>query len=194
MAQSTTQSKTPLVTAVDMRFNAGIGISNKPQVLFGAPFALSGELSVLFRDQWRVALEAGALAFRDVKYPEKVSGWGWFVGRSRYMHAYYGLLIGRVVFSTERSQKLTISSGADYLLITDPNVTIEKTALWRSVYFDYRYERYLNVPIQLDYSIAPFARKRTRIVFVGRWNANAYHSFLTASIGVDLPIYPLADR
>ncbi|CCH00556.1 hypothetical protein FAES_2547 [Fibrella aestuarina BUZ 2] len=190
LAQSTTQLKTPLVTAVAIRFNAGIGIGNKPNVLFGAPFALSGELSVLFQDQWRIAVEGGALDFRDAKYPTQPIGWSLLGGYSRYSHQYVGLLVGRSILNTVHSQKLTLSSGADYLLVVDPNVK-SSSGFFSGTHYDYRYERYLNVPIQLDYSIAPFARKRTRVAVVGRWNYNAYHSFPMVSIGVDLPMYPL---
>lgn len=186
------QPDTPPITAVSMRLNTGIGISNKPGVMFGAPFALSGELSVLLRNRWRIAAEGGIMEFRDAKYPDKKIGLI-FSSYSRYGHGYFGLLIGHSLLNVNNPSRLFLSSGADYLLIVDPNVK-RTSGFFAGYQFDYRYERYLNIPIQLDYSIEPFAGKRTRIVFVGRWNFNAYHSFPMVTAGVDLPMYPLPRR
>lgn len=180
------------LTSVSMRFNVGVGISNKPAVLFGAPFALSGELSTTLRNRWRIAVEGGVMGFRDAKYPDNKIGLI-FSSYSRYSHRYFGLLIGHSLLNVDRPNSLFLSVGADYLLIVDPNVK-SSSGLLAGYYFDYRYERYLNIPVQLDYSIRPFRNKKSKLAFIGRWNFNAFHSYPTLCVGLDIPIYHAPDR
>lgn len=180
------------LTSVALRVNMGVGISNKPNVLFGAPFILSSELSTTFNERWRVAAEYGTLAFRDAKYPYEKIGLLWST-YPKYSHQYVGLLVGHTLLRTDRPQKLFLSSGADYLLIEVPKVENSSGfgGFFNGKSISYSYERYLNIPIQLDYSIQPFGGYPVGIVFVGRWNANAYHSYPTVSLGINIPIYPL---
>ena len=181
---SSAQTKRVLVA---LRPGIGVGISNKPNVMFGAPFAISGELGVTFKDRWRVAVDGGAAAFRDSKHPYDKLGLI-LSGYSRYDHQYVGLLAGRSLLKADQFQNLFFSTGADYLLLIDPNVKTS-SGWFGGKSFHYQYYRYVNVPIQLDYSARFSRNKQARMVITGRWNINAYHSFPTIRIGVDLPIY-----
>jgi hypothetical protein len=181
---STAQTRT---SSVALRVSGGLGISNKPGTVFGAPFALSGELATIINDRWRIAAEGGVLSFRDSKYPYDKIGLI-FSSYSRYDHQYVGILVGHTLLAANESQRLFLSSGADYLLIVDPNIQTSSGFL-SGKSFNYLYERYLNIPFQLDYSVLFSERKQTRLVLTGRWNFNPYHSFPMISIGVELPIY-----
>lgn len=180
------------ITRIALQINTGVGISNKPGVMFGAPFYLSGDLGVTLNERWRIAFEGGAMAFRDSKNPNDKIGLI-FSSYPRYDHQYFGLRISRNVLNVVRAQQLFVSSGANYLLIVDPNV--QRTSGFGffsgSKYFNYQYRRYLNIPVQADYSMLPFRGKRTRLTFSSRWNFNAYHSFPTFSIGINIPIFTL---
>ncbi len=176
------------LTTIDLRIQTGIGVSNKPGTMFSEPFYLSGDLSATLNNRWLIGVEGGALAFRDAKYPnDKISYWGVY---SRYDHQYFGLRIGQVLFRTDQFQQGVISSGADYLLIIEPNIKTS-SGLLSGKSFDYIYKRFLNIPAQIDYSFLPFTKRLTRFSVSGRWNFNAYHSFPTISLGVIVPIYML---
>lgn len=145
-------------------------------------------LSTTFNDRWRIAFEGGAVAFRDSKNPYDRIGLI-LSGYSRYDHQYFGLLIGHTLLNADQPQKLFLSGGADYLLIVDPNVK-RSSGFFSGKYFDYQYNRYLNIPVQLDYSVRPLGSKWVSLLFTGRWNFNAYHSFPMLSAGVNLSFYP----
>lgn len=172
------------LTATALQINTGVGISTKPETMFGRPFHLSGDLSATFNDRWIIGVEGGALGFRDSKYPNDKIGLI-ISSYSRYQHQYFGLRIGRMLLSADQLQQTVVSSGADYLLVIEPN--IRQSGFGKS--FNYVYKRFLNVPAQIDYSFLPFAKRLTRFSFNGQWNFNAYHSFPTISLGVILPIY-----
>lgn len=174
------------ITSIALQVNTGVGISNKPGTVFGAPFSLSGDLAVTFNERWQIAAEGGGVRFRDSKHPyDKI---GLIVsGYSRYDHQYVGLRVGRNSLSSARPQQLFFSSGVDYLLVIEPNVKTS-SGFFSGKSFDYQYKRFLNVPIQVEYSTPVFKGKQTRVSFTGRWNFNAYHSFPMISVGVGIPV------
>lgn len=174
---------------IGFRFNTGIGISNKPNIMFGVPLALSAELDAIFSDRWRVAAEVGTVNFRDSKHPYDHIGLAIFPTYPRFAHQYAGLLVGHSLLKANRPHKLFLSSGADYLLIIDPNIKTSFSLIGNK-HYDYLYTRHLNIPVQLDYSILPFKNRDSKLVFIGRWNFNGYHSFPTVSVAIDIPIYP----
>lgn len=173
------------LTSVDFRVNMGVGINNKPETMFGAPYFLTGDLTATLNRRWQIAAEGGGLSFRDAAYPYDKIGLLCSC-YSRYQFQYFGLRVGHTLLTVGQSQQVVVSSGADYLLVIEPNI---KRSLSSS--FNYVYKRFLNVPAQIDYSLPLTARKTSRLSVSGRWNFNAYHSFPTLSAGVIFPIYSL---
>ncbi len=155
--------------------------------MFGAPFHLSGDLVTKLDNRWQVAVECGVLDFRDAAYPDDKIGLI-FSGYSRYQHQYVGLRVGRSLLKAGYPHQLTVSSGADYLLVIEPNIKVSSGFLGGKS-FDYIYKRFLNVPLQLSYSLSLREDGMTELTIGGRWNVNAYHSFPTITVGFVLPFY-----
>lgn len=175
------------ISQVMVQVNAGIGISTRPATMFGTRLFLSTELAFTFSNQWRIIAEGGTVDFGDSEYPTQkigliVSSYSW------YQHNYGGLRIGRNLLNTTQTDQLILSGGADYLAVVEPNIK-RSTGFLGGLYYDSQLKRYLNIPVQLDYSTGPFGGRNARLTFSGRWNFNRYHSFPTISVGVCIPVY-----
>ncbi len=181
--ESTAQAK---LDEVRGQIRMGVGVSNKSATMFGTPIFLSADITVSFTNRWQFTAEGGGVAFRDQEYPTQQIGF--FGGYSRYQHNYGGLRIGRNLLDTAQASQLILSSGADYLAIIEPNVKLS-AGLLSGYSYHYELKRYVNVPIQVDYTPGPFTTRHLRVSFSGRWNFNSYHSFPTFSLGISIPIY-----
>ncbi len=175
------------IDRISVQYNAGVGISNKPETMFGKPFFLSGQLAFDFKKHWRIAAEGGIVDFRDADFPTQKVGL-LMSTYSRYQHGYGGLRVGLNLLAFTKPDELFVSTGANYLLIVEPGVKLTG-GFFNGYAFHYEEKRYLNIPVQIDFVTGSGSKRNIRIVFSGRWNFNRYHSFPTISAGINIPVY-----
>ena len=173
---------------VAVQVNMGVGIGNKPDAVFGRPFFLTGNLMFESAKGWRVYTEIGTLAFRDVAYADRNFGFNFLPEYARSRHTFGGLRIGHSLVNNRQNGELSLSGGVDYLVVRKPTVTTIPGYITKYS-FDYAATHWANFPVQHDVASAALGSLQVRVLVSGRWNMNTYHSFLTASIGISMPVY-----
>jgi hypothetical protein len=175
------------VTRIVLQPGIRLGMPTNWERMFGNPFFVGGCVGVSLNDRWLFGVDAGGTAFRDAKFPDQKFGLI-FSSFSRYRHEYVGVKVGYQVLPEGSSCKLQLSTGANYIYISDPNITYKGG--WFGPYgYNYIDHRLVNVPIQADLHFKPFYRNSQARVFVSsRLNLNSYHLFATASIHLNIPI------
>jgi len=170
-----------------VQITAGVGISTRPEKMFGAPFFISGALSVPFKTQWRIIAEAGSVQFRNAEYSDEKFGF-WTQSYARVQHNYAGLRLGCNLLNTGGPDQLIVSGGADYMAVVEPMFTQKSGGLFSGTQLGYELKQFFNMPVQIDYKPNIPDTGSIRLLLSARYNINPYHSFPTVSGGIFIPI------